>query len=93
MAKATMDPQRLEHLQAAIRGDIARGLYHIAHRAVERNWWCIKAVAGNSIYTDRLSAVAVNYLIDRLAVGSRRGTSSFSKHHLVRRIPDISRMS
>ena len=28
MAKATMDPQRLEHLQAAIRGDIARGLYH-----------------------------------------------------------------
>ena len=28
MAKAMMDPQRLEHLQAAIRGDIARGLYH-----------------------------------------------------------------
>jgi len=81
------------HLDEARVNAIARGLYHIAHRAVERNWWCIKAVAGNSIYTDRLSAVAVNYLIDRLAVGSRRGTSSFSKHHLVRRIPDISRMS
>jgi hypothetical protein len=72
---------------------IARGLYHIAHRAVERNWWCIKAVAGNSIYTDSLSAEAVNYLIDRLAIGSRRAGTNHPERRLVRRVPEVSRMS
>lgn len=67
---------------------ITRGLYHIAHGAVRRNWWCIKAVAGNSIYTDAISATSVNYLIDRLAIGCRRIPSDAMTHGTSRRIAD-----
>ena len=70
---------------------IAGGLYLIAHRAVERNWWCIKAVAGNSIYTEGISAKAVNYIIDRLAVGHRRRSEDTPNPRLVQRIPSIAR--
>jgi hypothetical protein len=80
------------NLDEARLNGIARGLYHIAHRAVERNWWCIKAVAGNSIYTDPISVDAVNYLIDRLAIGCRRATPNAKVYPLVRRIPEFSRM-
>lgn len=68
--------------------EICRGLFHIAHRVVERNWWCIKAVAGNAIYSDGITAPAVNFLIDRLAIGHRRKLE-VQKHSLVRRIPEI----
>jgi len=68
---------------------ITRGLYHIAHRAVERNWWCIKAVAGNSIYTDAISAKSVNYLIDRLAVGCRRMPANTRMRTTPQRAPDV----
>jgi hypothetical protein len=70
---------------------IARGLYLIAHRAVERNWWCIKAVAGNSIYTEGISAKAVNYIIDRLAVGHRRRSEATPNPGLVQRVSSITR--
>lgn len=70
---------------------ITRGLYHIAHKAVERNWWCIKAVAGNSIYTDAISATSVNYLIDRLAVGCRRMPSTVKLRGTQGRVPEIVR--
>lgn len=63
-----------------------RGLYHISHRAVKRNWWCIKSVAGNAIYTDGLSAKAVNFLIDRLAIGYRSKKSSAKQYPLVCRV-------
>jgi hypothetical protein len=67
---------------------ITRGLYRIAHRAVRRNWWCIKAVAGNSIYTDAISATSVNYLIDRLAIGCRRMPSPAMTHGTSGGIPE-----
>lgn len=70
---------------------IARGLYLIAHRAVERNWWCIKAVAGNSIYTEGISAQAVNYIIDRLAIGHRQRPEATPNPGLVQRVPSIAR--
>lgn len=70
---------------------IARGLYLIAHRVVERNWWCIKAVAGNSIYTESISAKAVNYIIDRLAVGHRRRSEDTPNPLLVHRVAAIAR--
>jgi hypothetical protein len=68
--------------------EICRGLFHMAHRVVERNWWCIKAVAGNAIYSDGISAAAVNFLIDILAIGHRK-KAEIEKNRLVKRIPEI----
>lgn len=66
----------------------------LSHRAPRRRakLVVIKALGGNSIYIDGLSAVAVNYLIDRLAVGSRRVAPIHSRRRLVRRTPEVSRM-
>ena len=89
---ATIVVNEYGHLNEFRLNAITRGLYHITHRAVEKNWWCIKAVAGNSIYTDSISPDSVNYLIDRLAIGCRRTTRAGRSHPLARSIPEFSRL-